>query len=262
VNEELDDDEIAVLVVAAIISLFAAIRWYLSVFLAGSLNCPPKVRISLLLTPLVCLFVLFLALNRLADHEVRESGGLILLFLCVGCVCLAATAIFLAIIGISARDDAIERGNPAAAIVICAAFLAITLCFAGANIGEGGTIWTTIGPAALAIGALFLLWFSDALFADTTDIITIDRDVPTAIRKAGFFVATGLILGNAVAGNWVSAADTWNDFLQYAWPALLLLIIAAFTNRLLKLRKGSIAWLPAIFYILFALIALRLGGHK
>jgi hypothetical protein len=260
----LDDDEILVMAVSAVVTLISAVRWYGRTLLGNSLNRPRAVGLLLFFTPPACLCILFVVLRFFADHVVRDSGGYICLFLLVGSVCLALAALFLPLTGISARDDAIERGNAAAAIVVCAAFLATTLCFAGANIGEGATIWTTIGPAALGLVGLFLSWLLVALLGGSTDAITIDRDFPSAIRRGGFFIATGLILAGALAGNFVSTGETWTSFLERGWPVLLLLVMASTFDRVLKLRCGPVGWLPALSYVFFALTDLWVvaGGKK
>mgnify|MGYP006204508805 CR=1 FL=1 len=93
-----------------------------------------------------------------------------------------------------------ERGNAAAAYAGAGAVVAIALCFAGGNIGDGPGWWVVVFSAALSTGVFYLLWLFFEGQASISDAITIDRDPAVALRIAGFFVGSGLILGRAVAG--------------------------------------------------------------
>jgi len=64
------------------------------------------------------------------------------------------------------------------------------------------------------------------------DGVTIDRDRGLAIRAALLLAASGLVLGRAVAGDWVSAWATVFDFGQGAWPVLVLAVTETVVARL------------------------------
>ena len=87
------------------------------------------------------------------------------------------------------------------------------------------------------------------------------------VRAAGFFVGTGLILGRAVAGDWVSSAATVRDFVLVGWPALLLLAGAFFLEKTFAPTPQRPAppvlvhgWLPAALYLGFAAFAVAGAG--
>ena len=178
------------------------------------------------MTPIGCLTGLQLVLSRWAAHEVREDSQYDILFLCGGAAWLGLVGWSLCFVGLVARDDAVETSNTAGVAVLCGAWIGATLCYAGANIGEGPTIWTTFGSAALATGALLALWFILELITHVSEAVVVDRDVASGVRVAGFLIAAGLVLGRAVAGDWVSSQQTLHDFLVLGWPAVLLLLPA------------------------------------
>jgi hypothetical protein len=60
-------------------------------------------------------------------------------------------------LGIDVGDDALERNNSAACVATCGALVGSMTIYGFANIGEGPTIWTTIGPAALGGAAAVAL---------------------------------------------------------------------------------------------------------
>lgn len=136
--------------------------------------------------------------------------------------------------GISARDDALERRNVAAAVVWFGAVQAFTLCFAGGNIGDGPGWWVVVYAAGLATTSLLILWAIYEWLTGVSDVVTIDRDIAGGLRFAGWLIASGILLGAGVAGDWVSAGDTNADFVQRAWPALPLLVAALLIERMAK----------------------------
>jgi hypothetical protein len=116
-------------------------------------------------------------------------------------------------------------------VVVCATMLAVAVCFAGGNIGEGPTIWTTLLPAFMGLGALAALWLSIELAAHFSESITLDRDVASGAHLAGLLLAGALVLARAIAGDFVSWEGTFADFLKYGWPILLLGAAAVCVQR-------------------------------
>lgn len=218
--------------------------------------------------PPLFLAVLFVGLCAHASIEVRQ-GGYLLPFIVLGAAWLVAAVRAVGLLGIHVVDDALERNNTAAAIAGAGASLGAGAAYTFANFGEGPTVWTTIGPALLATFACWLLWLGHQLATDAADAISIGRDLASGIRFGGLALATGLIVGRAVAGDWESASGTWRDFTQQAWPALPLVLAAIAIQRRLQptaarpqpsLRFGV---LPALFYLAFsALDLLVLGSWK
>ena len=101
-----------------------------------------------------------------------------------------------------------------------------------------------------------MLWLLFELATQASSAITIDRDCSSGIRLAGLLAGIGLILGKAVAGNWVSVVRIIDDFVQRGLPAVGLTAIAAVMQR--RLRPTSrwpapssieYGWLPAVIYV-------------
>lgn len=230
----MDGDELFALFSCGAIALSSGVRWYGAVLRVRFFINRWQQRLVLALFPIVCLIPLQVVLKFWAAREVREGPEYDLLFLAGGAASLAFITFAIRLVGLSARDDALEARNPAAVTAVCGAWLGTTLCYTGANIGEGPTIWTTFAPAALAIGTLMVLWFFLELFTGVSESIAVDRDAASGLRLGGFLVAAGLILARAVAGNWVSWDETVHDFIFRAWPAMLLLLISIVLQRLWK----------------------------
>lgn len=268
----MDAGEVLLLFVSFTIAVIGWPIWYAGVLSPAALARPRWRRVPLLLVPPGCLSVLWPVLTRFAAREVREGPQYVALFLITGAAWLNVAVRLFASLGLDARADAVERDNPAAALGVAGAMLGITLCYAGANIGEGETVWTTIGPAALASAGWFAAWFeADVLAAllgrladgspdALTDGVAIGRDAASAARLAGFLAGIGLVLGRSVAGDYVSAGGTWLDFLKQGWPAAGLAAAAAIVHSALRptarrARRPFVATglLPALIYVLTAM---------
>ena len=133
-----------------------------------------------------------------------------------------ALIILRACLGLSCRDDALERDNTAAGLAIAGGLLGVTLIFAGGNIGNGPGWWVVVFCAGIATAAVLLFWLIGNQITHVQEAITIDRDTAAGWRTAGFFIGSGLILGRAVAGDWHSTQQTVSDFIAKGWPALIL----------------------------------------
>jgi hypothetical protein len=72
----------------------------------------------------------------------------VLLYFFLGAMWVSVVVRILPFVGLSARDDVVERGNSSAARAIAGAILAITLCFAGGNIGNGPDGGLSYSPPA------------------------------------------------------------------------------------------------------------------
>lgn len=224
-------------------------------------------RWLLLAAPLAGAALLFAVLRKLSSFDVRESPLYLSFYMMMGAAWVAVTARFLGLFGLSARDDVIERRNPAAARAVGGALVGLTLCFAGGNIGDGPGWWVVVFCAALATLALLLLWVLLDRAAGVADTVTVDRDAAAGTRVAAFFIAAGLILGRAVAGDWSSAVGTVLDFAFFGWPALALALAAAAVERRLRPTPERTqgepvvhGLAPAALYLAVAWLALAWAG--
>src|SRR6185295_19171307 len=111
-----------------------------------------------------------------------------LLFLAGGGLWLRITGQAMPLLGISPIDDAIERSNPAAAAAVCGGLLGSSVVYAGANVGSGATIETTLVPALAATALWFALWALVELISSPAEAITIDRDLAAGVRHGAWLV--------------------------------------------------------------------------
>jgi uncharacterized membrane protein YjfL (UPF0719 family) len=228
-------DEWLFFLAAAIMAVVGAFKWYSAVTRVGALRFPQRQRLVLGAAPAVCLLVLWVVLRNWAD-PVFVAGHLDyeLLFLAGGAAWLGLALKGFPMFGVSPRDDAIERRNPAAAAAVVGGMLGVTLAYAYSNVGNGPTIWTTLVPAVVATVTLLLLWGLLELAGPVGEAVAIDRDVAAGVRLAAFLVAAGAVLGRAMAGDWYTWWGTFESFLDDGWPALGLVALAAAMNRLLR----------------------------
>jgi hypothetical protein len=225
-------DEALMLIVCGIIGLVGWGSWYFHAVAIRAMSADLLVRQSILLTPLLCAAILFFVLKQFASPDVRDSGIYLGFYEVMGAAWLTLMVRGSPLLGVSYWHDALERCNLAAAIALIGVLIGHTFCFAGANIGSGPGWWVVVYCATISSGSLFILWKIIDASTDTADSITIDRDEASALRLAGFLIAAGLILGRAVAGDWVSLAATYFDFSKLAWPGILIAAAAIVMQKL------------------------------
>lgn len=256
-------DEVMAMLVCGAIAAFGWSRWYWRTAMATTLGSTHSVRLPVYMTPLVCAVLLYLILRHFASEDVRDSAVYLAFYEIMGAAWLMLSVAILPVLGISVRDDAVERRNPAAVYATTGGMLGFTLCFAGANIGDGPGWWVVVFCGALASCALLGLWALIEVWTDLADSVTVERDEATGLRIGAFLLAAGAILGRSVAGNWTSAAAAVSDFASLAWLALPLTATALILERLLEpnqSRRGlsSLTYgvLPAVAFVAYAALAL------
>jgi uncharacterized membrane protein YjfL (UPF0719 family) len=261
----MSEDEVVVLVASGILASIAWLTWYVRALRLGQ---PPVAALAMLLmAPPVGGLLLFGVLRTVASHDVREDPIYLAFYLVMGAAWVAVWAWLFPLVGLSPRDDVLERANGAAADVTAGALLAITLCFAGGNIGDGPGWWVVLFSAGLATAALFLTWLLFETLTGVSDAVTIDRDRAAGIRLVGFLLACGVIFGRGAAGDWESASQTAIDFAAAAVPVIPLLIVAVLVERIARptpsrpkpsaLLYGAV---PALVYANAAVLALTQLG--
>jgi uncharacterized membrane protein YjfL (UPF0719 family) len=232
---DFEGDEGFFLFAAAAAGVVSAIRWYRWVVISGALARSGWQRAVLGLIPLAGLAFLMFILQTWADPVwVVGRADYTLLFMAGGVLWVFGTVPAFAALGISARDDAIERNNPAATVAVAGAMLGMSLAYTLSNIGGGPTIWTTLVPAIVATTALLALWWVLEVTTHVSEMITVERDVATGLRLGGFLLACGAILGRGMSGDWHDWNGTFMDFVRLAWPCVLLLVFAAVCSLRMK----------------------------
>jgi hypothetical protein len=101
-------------------------------------------------------------------------------------------AIFLKLLpyisGISPRDDLVERDNPAAAIAVSGAILAIMPAIYVIPLAADGNYYGFALSGIVLMGA----WLILSLFTRISEAITVDRDIGAGLRLAAFLLALGI----------------------------------------------------------------------
>jgi uncharacterized membrane protein YjfL (UPF0719 family) len=202
--------------------------------------------------------------------EIRATVSEVFFLTFVAAVWLIVAAKLFPWLGLSLRDDAVERKNYSALIALCGAVLALGIIYAGANVGEGPSFTNNFFCDAIGTASFFLLWFILELVGKVSRSITEDRDLATGLRTCGLFLAFGLIIGRALAGDWHSEEATVRDFIRDAWPAAVLLVLALIVESIARpnRRQPIPSWpfyglLPAAIYILLAAVWLwHLGAWE
>jgi uncharacterized membrane protein YjfL (UPF0719 family) len=213
-------DEAFAMLVCGLVAVAAWGGWYSSTVSATPLGSSRHFRFPLYVAPLLCGVALLVVLRYFASHDVRDNPIYLGFYLLMGAAWVGMIRWVLPSMGISPRDDALERRNLAASIAVMGALLGITFCFAGGNVGDGPGWWVVVFSAALSTAVFLLLWAIIERVTRIADAITIDRDLAAGYRLSGILIAAGLILGRGVAGDWVSLRATVLDFVTLAWPVL------------------------------------------
>ena len=176
-------------------------------------------------------------IKRAGSLDVRESLIYLLFYQALGLAWVRLSAELMSFVGISPRDDVIERRNRAAIPAVGGALIAISLCYAGGNVGNGPGWWVVVFCAALATGGLAAVWLVVDRLTTITDAVTIDRDPSAGLRLGGLLIACGLVLGRAVAGDWHSLELTVADFVFTAWGVIPIIIVAVGVERVARPRS-------------------------
>ncbi len=200
-----------------------------------------------------------LALHLWGAAEIRANPGEVVFLTFVGAVWLVVSTALFSWLGLSFRDDVVERRNVAALVALCGAQMALAIIYTGGSLGEGPSYLNNIFSAGLGTAGLFVLWVCLDLGANVSMSIAEERDLASGVRTGGFLVAVALVLGRAVAGDWHSEAATTRDFIRDGWPAAALLRIAWPVETFARpsRRCPFPAWpsrglLPALLYISLA----------
>ena len=210
--------------------------WYGDIVSVNRLRVPSSKRFILLTAPLMCLLLVLVVLTKLAATTVRSDFLYVCFYLLVGAGWLGGVTLIFPFLGISVRDDVLERGNQAASWAVIGALSGASCSFAGANIGNGPGVEAVLFSAFLSSALFVGGWFAIDFLTSISDAITVDRDRGAGARLAGFLVGIGILSGWSVAGDWVSASATFKDFATSSWPAMLLTSLAVTVE--LALRKA------------------------
>jgi hypothetical protein len=176
--------------------------------------------------------ILLVVLTTWASFDVVDDPYYILGYASLGFLWVYATVPWLGTFAdIRVKQDVRGHNNFAAAVVIAALTIGTTLAYSGGNIGNGPGWYVVAFCALLSTAAVFAVTFAVAVLTDGEERITIDHDLGAAIRLGGAAIATGLVAGRAVAGDWVSVGATVVDFVVVGWPIIVIGVAAGVIER-------------------------------
>lgn len=199
---------------------------------------------------LASLVLIGVGLGRWGAEEVRGHLGPVFFLTFLGFFWLSVCQSLFSWFGLCIADDVVERRNLGALIALCGATVALAVIFVAGNFGEGPSYLENVFSAGLGTAAFFALWLILELSGRVSISIAEERDLGSGVRLGGFFLAIGLILGRAAAGDWHSVSATVNDFLNDGgWPAMALCLMAILVEVIVRPSRGR----PAPAWITFGL---------
>jgi hypothetical protein len=264
----MSDDEVLVLFGSLALAGYGWYHWYLSLINVISFPKHTLQRFILSLIPLFCLSEIYIVLKTAASFDVRDDSGYLFFYIVLGAAWLfMGREVLYYFFDISWRDDAIERHNPAAAVVVSGGLMAFASIYAGANIGDGPGWWCVIFTSIIAVIIWLILLGLFQITSHFSEKITIQRDLPTAVRIAGYLIGSGIILGRGAAGDWTSPAQTIIEFAP-AWPVIILTLSAIFVewiasktidNRLNEPYQNDVGIISLFIPIVWGIIYIALA---
>ena len=263
----MSDDE---LIVTAISIAFGPVAWLIWLIRASR---PRRLdgRVSdlpwLTLTLALCTALIFNVLRTSASFDVRDSELYLFMYVVLGLAWLRLIEPFFAYLGLSARDDVIERRNRAATPAFAGALIGVSCCYAGGNVGDGPGWWVVVLSAALATATLVVVWMLFTQVTSVGDTIVIDRDPSAGWRLAGLLIACGVLLGRSVAGDWRSAHELVADWVRWLPSVAAILVVAILIERAARPRADrplapvfTMGVLPAVLEVGVAAAVVWFGG--
>lgn len=241
--------------------------WWRGVISVAPLAASRKIRLSIFLLPVVLILLLALALRKWAATDVKNDLGWLSAYSFSGMGILGGAACLLRLLGFDLRSDVLEKRNLAALWPSASAMTGATFCYIGANVGEGPGPEVVVVCALLALCSFAFLWLLCEITAHFSERITIERDLSSGIRLSALLLSVGLILGAAVAGDWVSTLETVRDFIRYGWPATLVCLAAitaekGFVRAAHKRSLTSSIWALLLICSSLAYVYFYSGGLK
>jgi hypothetical protein len=225
-------------------------KWYPRLWSVNRFAANRAVRLLLAVFPVLCCLVIVSALPFYAAHDVRESLFYTAYYALIGAAWISFSMAVVPLLGISARDDVLERKNIAALWPCMSAMLGSTICYLGSNISSGPGPHAVLASATIATGSLYALWLLFEVVSDhaTSEAITIGRDTGAGIRLSGLLLFNGAVLGAGAAGPW-HPEKVLIEFASSAWPAVIVTFAAALAERSIKTVRVSRSVLVCAVYV-------------
>lgn len=225
------ESEKAVATISTIIALVCTLMWFNALRSRRFVLRPTPWKRALQFAPATAIVGIFLVLTNFASHDVQGDGRYLYMYTAWGAAWIGVVLSWTPLFGLSLRDDVVERANPAASAAIWSLPFAHGLVYVGGNIGDGPGWWVVLASSGVAQLALLVLIRTSLQTGGAAESITIGRDTATGVRFACLTVAEALVLGRAVAGDWVNLGSTLSDFMARGWPALVIAVIGLACDR-------------------------------
>lgn len=255
------EDEVFATIVSSIVAVVLWGRQFYRFTRPSPMVAPAGHRVALLAAPLMCAAGLAVLLNFLADSEVRGDARYVAMFTAIGAAWTWGFASLAPpLLGIFAREDGLERRNAGAVIAYIGALVALTLCYAGANFGDGPGWGVVLVTALVSTSALLAFWIAIEIVAHVSTSISVERDVAGAVRLATALVAAGVIFARAASGSWVSAPAMLTDFWRDGWPAIVLVALESLASLFFRPSPERPRWSVAFAGVAPGLLYLSLAG--
>lgn len=232
--EDMGEDELLAFGASLVAGAMGLFAWYGPGLFVTRLASVGWARNALLLAPLLALGGLWRVLATAAALDVTSDVRYQALFVAMGTIWVFHLPRAITFIGVSYRDDALERRNAAASVAVLGSVLGLGALFAGSNMGEGPSIWNTVETALVATGMLALGVFVLAALTGVGETISVERDLAAGLRFGAWIAASGVVLAGAAAGDWAGERAMVSDLLAYGWPVAVLLAIAVAAERTLR----------------------------
>jgi hypothetical protein len=217
-----------------------------------------------LVAPAACTALLLALLRRYASFDVRDDALYLAFYTTMGAAWIGIVARLSGLLGLSFRDDWLERRNPAATCAGIGLLLGSTCAFGGANIGDGPGWWVVVFCAVLSTSALAVAWWLCGASSGVMEKVILDRSISAGVRLGAFLVAAGIIAGRSVAGNWENTSATFVDFAALSWVLLPYALVIGFVERQHARRSApdslAFATLWAAGHLAFALWYVQQAG--
>ena len=232
----MSDDELIVTAISIALGPVAWLIWLIRASRPRRLDGRVSDLPWLTLTLAVCTGLIFNVLRTSASFDVRDNELYLFMYVVLGLAWLRLVEPFFPYLGLSARDDVIERRNRAATPAFAGALIGVACCYAGGNVGDGPGWWVVVLSAALATATLVVVWMAFAQLTQVSDTIVIDRDPAAGWRLAGLLIASGVLLGRSVAGDWTSAQEMVADWVGWLPIVAAVLVAAILLERVARPR--------------------------
>jgi len=219
---DIDIGEFLIFIICGIGTGVFLYRWYKWTFSGWPPERNKNAKYIFSVLPVISLVIILYTLNNFASFDVVDDMVYIVFYVVIGFawIYMGLTAISI-FFDISWIDDALNLNNNAAIIAIAGGFLGITIIYSGSNIGDGPGWWCVFFAGGLGLIAWIILGLAVHVVTKIFYKITVERDVYCGIRTGAYFLAGGIILARASAGDWTSFSATVIEFLD-GWPVLVL----------------------------------------